>query len=472
MQELIALFRKYTGHDPSKIQQLPSSGSHRKYIRLFDADKPYMGVCGTDARENGAFFAVGESLGKVVNVPKVLAVSDDRLRYLQEDLGDDSLYSLISRGREKGLYDEGERKLLCKTMSLLPDIQFAGAQGLDFTLCYPDSEFNARMVEFDLNYFKYCFLKAVGAEFDEVLLQDDFDSLKKDLLQDFGDTFMYRDFQARNVMIHKGEPYFIDFQGGRRGPIYYDVASFVWQARACYDATTKEMMIDAYLESLQKYVKTGKEEFMERLRLFVLFRTLQVLGAYGFRGLYEQKAHFIESIPYALDNLAELLETPFTEYPYLQKTLEGLISGPRSLPRKGKDDTGLEVNVISFSFKKGLPRDMSGNGGGYIFDCRAVHNPGRYDEYKALTGLDGPVADFIEGNGELPAFLEKVYSLVDAHVERYLKRGFTHLQVAFGCTGGQHRSVYSAQRVAEHLKEKYNIRILLEHRELGIRKEL
>lgn len=133
----------------------------------------------------------------------------------------------------------------------------------------------------------------------------------------------------------------------------------------------------------------------------------------------------------------------------------------------------LTVTIYSFSFKKGIPEDNSGNGGGYVFDCRSTHNPGKYDEYKQLTGLDQPVIDFLEKDGEILEFLSSVYTLVDHHVARFLERGFEHLQVSFGCTGGQHRSVYSAQHTAEHIKEKFpTVSIELIHRERGIQQTL
>jgi hypothetical protein len=331
------------------------------------------------------------------------------------------------------------------------------------------------MVMFDLNYFKYCFLKPSGLEFDEVRLQDEFELLAKDLLEDSGNTFLYRDFNARNVMIKDGEPYFIDFQGGRRGPIYYDVASFVWQARFRYPQWLKERMIDSYLEALKEYKEytdADRVGFDGRLRLSVLFRTLQVLGAYGFRGLVEQKAQFIVSIAPALENLRELIAKPFEAYPYLMEVLEGLTRLPRFAAEESRDGM-LEVKVYSFSYRKGIPQDMSGNGGGYVFDCRAIHNPGRYEPYKKLTGRDEPVIRFLEDDGEITEFLSHIYAIVDSHVERYVRRGFSNLMMSFGCTGGQHRSVYSAEHVARHIAEKYpQVRVRLIHREQGIEETL
>lgn len=341
---------------------------------------------------------------------------------------------------------------------------------MDFGYCYPLAEFNRRSILWDLNYFKYCFLKTTGLEFQENLLEDDFEHMADALLQIQPQVFMYRDFQSRNVMLREGKPYFIDFQGGRKGPFYYDVASFLWQAKANYPDSLRQELIDEYLDALQPYHAIGKEQFLATLRHFVLFRTLQVLGAYGFRGYFEKKAHFIQSVPYAIENLRQLLETDFPEYPYLCLVLRKLTELPQFASVRNRRK--LTVRVMSFSYKKGIPEDPSGNGGGYVFDCRAVHNPGKYEQYKQLTGRDKPVIDFLEQDGEILRFLEHVDALVDAHVQRFLERGFTNLSICFGCTGGQHRSVYSAEHVAHHLNEKFGVRIQLIHREQHIEQTL
>ena len=351
-------------------------------------------------------------------------------------------------------------------MALLPAVQFRGAEQLDFTVCYPQPAFDARMVAFDLNYFTYCFLKPLEVDFDELRLQDDFDAMTRYLLQYQSNTFLYRDFQARNVMLKNGEPYLIDFQGGRRGPIYYDVASFLWQAKAAYPTDLRNELIDTYLQALQPYRTISKDDFMAVLRHFVLFRTLQVLGAYGFRGNFERKPHFRQSIPFAIDNLRDLLQQPFAEYPYLTELLHRLTQLPTlQKPNLPASNGRLLVRIFSFSYKKGIPDDVSGNGGGYVFDCRATHNPGRYEPYKKLTGRDAPVIKFLEDDGEILPFLQHVYALADAHVARYIERGFTDLMFAFGCTGGQHRSVYCAEHLAEHLHQQFDVDIRLEHRE-------
>ncbi len=488
MKELEKLFREYVGVEPCGLVALSGSASNRRYFRMEagPADDSgnvgtIVGVVGTDMLENKAFVTLAEHFrDKGIAVPEVLAVSRDGLRYLLEDLGGDVLGDRVAAVNKAGGFggedadamdDENQSDtvgLLCMAMAALPKIQFGCAQDLDFGVCYPQPAFDRRMIEFDLNYFKYCFLKPSGLEFNEIRLQDDFEKLADELLAEDSDTFLYRDFNARNVMIKDGQPYFIDFQGGRRGPIYYDVASFVWQARAGYPQWLKEKMLESYLDALKEYRTVERSEFDRKLNLFILFRTFQVLGAYGFRGLIEHKAQFVTPIPQALANLRERLSGIENEYSYLHEVLTAMTGLPRfrAVPA---DDGRLEVKVYSFSYKKGIPEDLSGNGGGYVFDCRSIHNPGRYEPYRRLTGRDREVIDFLENDGEIIGFLEHVYGVVDPHVETYAKRGFTSLTVSFGCTGGQHRSVYCAEHLAHHLAARYpDIRVRLIHREQGI----
>ena len=465
--ELLAqLYQSYTGEAPTSIEPLPGAGSNRKYFRL-KGKESLIGVYGTSTEENRAFIYMARHFSqKGLPVPRILAESPDQSVYLQDDLGDTSLFQLIKQGRESGNFSDEETNILKRTIRLLPQIQFEGSKKMDFSYCYPLATFNRRSVLWDLNYFKYCFLKATGLEFQENLLEDDFERMADTLLQIEPQVFMYRDFQSRNVMIREEKPYFIDFQGGRKGPFYYDVASFLWQAKANYPNSLRQELLDEYLDALRPYHTIDKEQFLTTLRHFVLFRTLQVLGAYGFRGYFEKKTHFIQSVPYAIENLRQLLETDFPEYPYLCLMLRKLTELPQFASIRNRRK--LTVRVMSFSYKKGIPEDPSGNGGGYVFDCRAVHNPGKYEQYKQLTGRDKPVIDFLEQDGEILQFLEHVDALADAHVQRFLERGFTNLSICFGCTGGQHRSVYSAEHVAHHLNEKFGVRIHLIHPEQHI----
>ena len=482
---------------PRTAEQLPGAGSNRKYYRLTDdRGETVIGVGGTSREENEAFVRLARHFAsKQLPVPHILAVSADSMCYLQTDLGHRSLYDALAEGRKRGgAYSEKEKELLRRTIEALPRIQYEGAEGLDFGCCYPLPEMDAQAVAFDLNYFKYCFLKPSGLDFHEGRLEEDFRAMAADLVVRPGEnTFLYRDFQARNVMLDdEGRPYFIDFQGGRKGAAEYDVASFLWQASAHYSPALRQELVDAYLKASRPYRRTSDEAFQSRLKRFVLFRTLQVLGAYGFRGYFERKPYFLDSIPPAIANLRCLLEDDeVCPYPYLHALLKELVALPRlaesmEMPSPGEEKnygkavdeykatreigkSPLVVRVFSFSYRKGIPEDESGNGGGYVFDCRATHNPGRYEQYKTLTGLDESVIRFLEEDGEILRFLESVYHLADTHVERYMERGFTDLMFAFGCTGGQHRSVYSAQHLALHLHEKYGIEVRLEHREQGIR---
>lgn len=355
-----------------------------------------------------------------------------------------------------------------KTAAALADFQVKGARGLNFDVCYPQPEFNSRSVYWDLNYFKYNFLKTTEMEFQEDLLENDFDRMAQNLLQDESESFLYRDFQSRNVMLVDGEPYFIDYQGGRKGPVYYDVASFLWQAKANFPNELRDELIQTYIASLKKYRDVNHAEFVKKLRLFVLFRTLQVLGAYGFRGYFEKKPHFIQSIPFALNNLRELLKDGFDEYPYLQKILHEMVNLKQFADTQKRE---LAVRVFSFAYKKGIPNDTSGNGGGYVFDCRAINNPGKFERYKQYTGRDESVIKFLEDDGEIQAFLGSIFPLIDSHVKRYMERDFTDLMISFGCTGGQHRSVYAAQKTAEHISRKFGIKVSLVHREQNLEQE-
>ena len=515
MQQLLELYQHFTAQLPKTVETITASGSNRQYVRFTSsAGESVIGAIGTSEEENRAFvYLARHFLSKGLPVPRVLAVADDGMRYLQEDLGSRSLFDALCIAREEGgHYGPTETDLLRRTVAALPRLQVLGAEGLDFSRCYPQPAMDETNVMFDLNYFKYCFLKTTGADFHELRLEADFRAFARDLTSAAPDepaTFLYRDFQARNVMLDAdGNPHFIDFQGGRRGPLFYDLASFLWQAAARYPQSLREELIDVYLQSLNDVAPSiipalgGNEAFRASLRRFVLFRLLQVLGAYGFRGLFERKQHFIDSIPPALENLRHVLASDDEVCPYseLRKVLSTLASAHASQPQdtavlpqlqgtapasqlQGSAPTSsltgggaagreasspLLVRIFSFSYKLGIPEDPSGNGGGYVFDCRSTHNPGRYEPYKQLTGLDAPVIQFLEHDGEILTFLDSVYLLADAHVERYLQRGFTHLMFSFGCTGGQHRSVYCAQHLAEHLHCKYGIQVDLTHREQGI----
>ena len=459
------LFADVVGMLPETIIKLSGDGSNRAYYRMCAGGRSLIGAVGTSAEENRAFVAVSDKFCSCgIDAPRVFAVSADGLCYLQEDLGDLSLFMYMKESRENGCFSERDTEMLCRVMRSLPDIQYRVAGGFDFGVCYPVPVFDKRTVMWDLNYFKYCFLKGVNVEFNEALLEDEMEWLAGVLLQDCEDTFMYRDFQSRNVMIHDERPYFIDFQGGRKGPIYYDVASFVGQARACYTGEVVDKMVDAYIDALGKYRSVDRKDFMRKLTLFRVFRLLQNLGTYGFRGLYEHKKAFVETIPGALLGLKEQLACLQGALPYLASIVEELLQLPMFVK---PSSTELVVDVMSFSYRRGIPDDYSGNGGGFVFDCRAIHNPGRYEPYKKLCGMDGPVIEFLEKESNIKEFLDNAYRLVDDMVDTYKRRGFTHIQVCCGCTGGQHRSVYSAEHIAHHVAEKFGVKVVVAHKMLN-----
>ena len=483
-QSLNQLFFEATGKRAGEQVALTASGSNRRYYRIFSEDNStsLIGVQGTSRDENHAFLYMAQHfLEQGLNVPRVLAVSDDEMCYVQQDLGNTLLFDYIAEGRKTGVFSAPEKEMLRKTVRGLAQFQVLGAKNFDFNQCYPQAEFNHRSIQWDLNYFKYCFLKATGLEFQEDLLENEFERLAYVLLNNSDMcAFMYRDFQSRNVMVVEKElegsqekelvPYFIDFQGGRKGPVYYDVASFLWQAKANYHPNLREELVEEYLDELQKYMPVDRGVFYDTLKHFVLFRTMQVLGAYGFRGYFEKKPHFLQSIPFAIDNLRHLLKHASEDYPYLIQVLKEMTE------MKQFKDVGvrkpLVVRVFSFSYKKGIPADTSGNGGGFVFDCRAINNPGKYERYQFFTGMDEPVITFLEEDGEIMPFLEQAYDMVDFSVKRYMDRGFQNLMVSFGCTGGQHRSVYAAEKMAQHINDKFGVEVQLIHREQNMEKVL
>lgn len=466
MERLKSLYERHFGVPAEATERIASEGSGRGYYRLSGPAGRVIGTLGTSMTENRAFVALSQWFGRNgLPVPRVLEVDDEQLSYLQTDAGNSSLYDLIAAGKNV----EPE---LHRLMELLPRFHYCATGDFDSSVCFPRKAMDRRAVMWDLNYFKYVFLKPSGVEFDEDRLEDDFEALAEEASANPESTLMLRDFQSRNVIVDAdGELTVIDFQGARMGDGLYDVASFVWQARAGFPADLRERLVATYRRASEALTGCVAVDFDRRLDCMVLLRLLQVLGAYGYRGLFERKARFIESIPAAIDNLRELLERwPQNRLSYLRSVLERMVEVTGG--EANDDEDGLTVTVISFSYKKGVPQDNSGNGGGFVFDCRGMHNPGRYERYKRLTGMDADVIEFLEERGEIQPFMEYCYGLVDASVECYLRRGFTRLMVCFGCTGGQHRSVYGAEHMARHLNEKYGVRVRLIHREQGIDRKL
>lgn len=473
MSELLRqLFTDWHGSAPDSVRALPPSGSERRYYRLQAGNTTAIGVLNPDLAENRAFIGFTQHFhGLDLPVPEIYAIAEDYSGYLQQDLGDQTLLQLLeARRKELGAptaFPDEIRRLYEESLTELARMQVVGGKDLDYSLCTPRDSFDRQAIAWDLNYFKYFFLKTSDIPFDEQALEDGFQAFIDLLVA--GDTshFLFRDFQARNIMIHQGKPWFIDYQGGRLGALQYDLASILFQARAAIDMDTRMALVDHYLDALQEHLQVDRKNFKHEFFSYTLVRNLQTLGSYGFRGFFKRKAHFLDSIPYALDNLRWLLNS--REWPEgmapLIKILHDLTEAPKlaRLSRKWEAPETLTVRVSSFSYKEGLPEDPSGNGGGFYFDCRAIHNPGRYQPYKKLTGRDQPVIDFLLAESKIEAFLANVKATVEPSVEMYLERGFTHLMVSFGCTGGQHRSVYCADQMAAYLKKRYGVNVILNH---------
>ena len=460
---------------------LGANGSSRRYYRLI-GDRTAIGCVNDDIRENEAFFAYTHHLhAKGLPVPELYIVDDDRRCYLQQDLGDQTLYGLLlDKKRQGGGFDAEMLALYKKALADLAAIQQGGAD-MDFSVAYPRSDFDLQSIFWDLNYFKYHFLKLTHTPFDEQLLENDFNTLTDFLLQADCHYFLYRDFQSRNIMVKDGALYYIDYQGGRRGAAQYDVASLLYSAKSDLPEAIRLELLNHYLDV--RGLK-GEERtcWLGHFWGYVLVRILQALGAYGYRGLFERKDYFIQSIPLALNNLRRLLENhPLpVDLPHLLKVVGSISSanyanltnfntGKNNSPNSLNSSTvipPLTVTVSSFSYKRGLPEDHSGNGGGFIFDCRALPNPGRYAEYKAYTGKDRPVIEFLQREPAVDQFLNHAKALVGQSVEKYMERNFTSLQVSFGCTGGQHRSVYCAEQMARYLSDTYtDCQVVIVHRE-------
>lgn len=465
--EIIQLFENHFSEKAESVEMLPASGSYREYCRLINSGRTVIGAFNADVKENTAFLSFTSHFKlNDLPVPEVYAVSADLKKYLLEDLGDITLFDFLSEVREKEGFSENIITEYKKVLKALPKIQIIAGKDLDYSVCYPRAAFDKTSMMWDLNYFKYYFLKLAKIQFDEQALEDDFQSFSDYLLSADSDYFLYRDFQSRNVMLKNGEVYFIDYQGGRRGALQYDLASLLYDGKADIPQSVRQQLFDFYVTELKKYIPVNDADFEAYFKGFVLIRIMQAMGAYGFRGFYEKKEHFLKSIPFALKNLEILLEdlTLPVKLPELQNVLYQLIHS-EVLKEIGQTKSNLTVTVSSFSYKNGYPADSSGNGGGHVFDCRALNNPGRFPEFNNLTGKDLEVQEFLEQKSEIGIFLNAVKVIVDQSVKTYLERNFTNLSVSFGCTGGRHRSVYSAEKVAEHLRNNFPVNVVVFHRE-------
>ncbi len=466
-QALSELFEQWAGERPQLMLPLAPSGSARIYYRLEGTQRTAIGAYNPHEKENAAFICFSKHFhGKGMPVPEIYAEDLSRHIYLQEDLGFTTLYSFLLKKGDA--FPEHLIGLYKKVVEKLAHLQIEGGKELDYGVCYPREAFDKQSMQWDFNTFKYYFLKLADIPFDEQALEEDMDRFATYLLGADCDHFMFRDFQTRNIMIRSGEPFFIDYQGGRRGALQYDLASLLYQAKADIPESIRELLLHHYLDAASKLLPIDREKFIEYYYGYVLIRCIQVFGTYGFRGLYERKEHFLQSIPPAIANVKWILDNPGLpiEAPELKRVLERVAACTKFDPfdkRKGTSSM-LSVNVSSFSYlKTGIPEDKTGTGGGFVFDCRFIHNPGRYEPYKKLTGRDESVINFLKHHSEMERFLQDVFHIVDVAVENYIERSFTNLSIHFGCTGGQHRSVYAADSVARHLEEKFGVPVVLHH---------
>jgi aminoglycoside/choline kinase family phosphotransferase len=468
------LYETHFGTPPASMLQIEGDGSSRQMYRLIGPDmQTAVGVVGPDPEENRAFLSFTRAFRSIgLPVPEIYGVEEESGIYLEEDLGDTTLFEAVRTAREAdpdAAFPAAMIPVYERILEVLPRFQVEGGKVADYTVAYPRAAFDRQSIMWDLNYFKYHFLKLAHVPFNEARLEKDFRRLATFLLGADTRHFLYRDFQSRNVMLRDREPWFIDYQGGRRGALQYDLASLLYDPKVGIPEELRDRWIERYLDHLQQHLpRVDRTRFCQHFRGYVLVRIMQAMGAYGYRGFFERKPRFLQSVPGAIRNIERLLETGFlpVDLPELRGVLERICASTslrRSAPRIRP---GLTVRIGSFSYKGGYPQDESGHGGGFVFDCRAVHNPGRYAEYASQCGCDEPVADFLENLPETEEFWENVRDLVDRQVGVYLTRGFTALSVYFGCTGGQHRSVYFAERLAEHLRRNFpSVNVELSHRE-------
>ncbi|MGC1228732.1 MAG: RNase adapter RapZ [Candidatus Sulfotelmatobacter sp.] len=470
MDVLDKLFEKHFGLPPARVKPLQGElgGSGRRIIRLSTEKVSAIGILYGVREENVAFLEFSRHFRRHgLPVPEIYGEDLNQGAYLEEDFGDLTLFDFLSQNRTGDNIAPQVVEAYRKVASILPRFQIEAGRDLDYSVCYPRGSFDRQSIAWDLNYFKYYFLRLAGIPFNEQALEDDFDRLTNFLLSADSQYFLYRDFQSRNIMLRDGKPFFLDYQGGRKGALQYDIASLLYDAKADLPPQLRQELLDLYLEQAGKLTKINREAFLKHYYAYVYVRILQALGAYGFRGFYERKAHFLQSVPYALKNLRWLLHNvklPI-ELPTLMAAFNSML-GSEKLQGLAHEADRLTVQITSFSFHRGWPKDESGHGGGFVFDGRSLPNPGREERFKALTGKDAPVIDYLNQQESVHQFLASVMSLVDASVANYQRRGFKSLMVSFGCTGGQHRSVYLAEQLAKHLRNRNGVDVVVRHREL------
>jgi aminoglycoside/choline kinase family phosphotransferase len=478
MEVLQSLFEKYFHVPVERVQPLQGElgGSGRKIIRLSAGNVSAVGILYNVREENIAFLDFSRHFRKHgLPVPEIYAEDLNHGAYLEEDLGNVSLFEFLSKNRSGEDISPKVIEVYRRVIATLPRFQIEAGRDLNYNVCYPRGSFDRQSISWDLNYFKYYFLRLAGIPFSEQALEDDFNNLTEFLLSADREYFLYRDFQSRNVMLRPNrgsdreevQPFFLDYQGGRKGALQYDVASLLYDAKADLPPEIRQQLLDHYLETLGQFIDLGRDEFLRHYYAYVYIRIMQALGAYGFRGFYERKAHFLQSVPYALKNLRWLLHnvTLPIALPTLIDAFHSMLASEK-LQGLASEADNLVVRIFSFSFHRGFPRDDSGNGGGFVFDARSLPNPGREARFKMLTGKDAPVIDCLNQQESVHQFLASVMSLVDSSVSNYQKRGFKHLMVSFGCTGGQHRSVYLAEQLAKHLQGRNGVEVVVRHREL------
>jgi aminoglycoside/choline kinase family phosphotransferase len=470
MEILSRLFEQHFHSPVARVKPLQGAlgGSGRRIVRLTGETVSAIGILYDVREENIAFLEFSRHFRKHgLPVPEIYAEDLDHGAYLEEDLGDTPLFEFLSKNRTGETIAPDVMEAYRRVIATLPRFQIEAGRDLNYKVCYPRDSFDRQSIAWDLNYFKYYFLRLAGIPFSEQALEDDFSRLTEFLLGARRDYFLYRDFQSRNIMLREGKPYFLDYQGGRKGALQYDVASLLYDAKADLPPELRQHLLDHYLATLARFSDVNRDEFMQHYYAYVYIRIMQALGAYGFRGFYERKAHFLQSVPYALKNLRWLLHnvTLPIALPTLLEAFHSMLASEQLQGLASQADQ-LVVRILSFSFHRGLPKDDSGNGGGFVFDGRSLPNPGREDRFKALTGKDAPVIDYLNQQESVHQFLASVMSLVDAAVSNYQQRGFKHLMVSFGCTGGQHRSVYLAEQLAKRLRNRGGVEIVVQHREL------
>ncbi len=465
---LKTLFYKHYGHSPETVTPMKGDGSNRKLFRLQAADRSVIGAVNSDRHENEAFLAFSRQFRDCgLPMPDIYAQDLEQGLYIEEDLGDTNLFQYLSAHRTKDGFAPGVVEMYRKVVRLLPRIQITAGKTLDYTACYPRASFDRQSMLWDLNHFKYYFLQLAQVPFHESALEDDFQRFTDFLLEADRDYFLYRDFQSRNVMVRESDPWFIDYQGGRKGALQYDIASLLFDAKADVPFGLREELLTLYLDSASELARIDRARFLKYYPAFVYIRIMQAMGAYGLRGFYERKSHFLQSIPYAIRNLEYLLRT--TELPIELPALMGVFRsmvGSSMLRQYGSASLKLTVRIQSFSFRGGVPTDDKGHGGGYVFDCRALPNPGKHAAFANLNGRDAAVVAFFQKEAEVDRFLKHARALIDQSVGNYQSRNFTDLMISFGCTGGQHRSVYCAEVLARHLRERYDMVVEVLHREL------